>query len=262
MAIFGNGYNSRSGEAVLFIVDIETGTVIRTISTRSAVAPATPQPFVPNGLNTPAAVFADSNYTADYVYAGDLRGNLWKFDLSSSNPDDWKVAHGTVLTSPESTSYDPEPLFIATDSEGNRQPITAAPVVGGHPQGRDGLMIYVGTGKYLEQSDNLSTGQQSFYGIWDRDLCTSAGGTVACIRVQPGSPRNHEGGEIERDDLVPSHAGVRAQALDRTGKLIDDFAFAETARGVHVVNAPSPAATASFAIGAHIAERVLAHQSA
>jgi L-2-hydroxyglutarate oxidase len=67
--------------------------------------------------------------------------------------------------------------------------------------------------------------------------------------------------EIERDDLVPSHAGVRAQALDRSGKLIDDFAFAETAHGVHVVNAPSPAATASFAIGAHIAERVLAHRA-
>lgn len=65
--------------------------------------------------------------------------------------------------------------------------------------------------------------------------------------------------EIDRDDLVPSHAGVRAQALDRTGKLIDDFAFAETARSVHVVNAPSPAATASFAIGAHVAARVLAH---
>jgi L-2-hydroxyglutarate oxidase len=68
--------------------------------------------------------------------------------------------------------------------------------------------------------------------------------------------------EIDRADLVPSHAGVRAQALDRSGKLIDDFAFAETAHGVHVVNAPSPAATASFAIGAHIAERVLAHRSA
>ena len=68
--------------------------------------------------------------------------------------------------------------------------------------------------------------------------------------------------EITRDDLVPSHAGVRAQALDRTGKLIDDFAFAETARGVHVVNAPSPAATASFAIGEHIATRALTHRLA
>jgi L-2-hydroxyglutarate oxidase len=68
--------------------------------------------------------------------------------------------------------------------------------------------------------------------------------------------------EINGDDLVPSHAGVRAQALDRTGKLVDDFAFAETAHGLHVVNAPSPAATASFAIGSHIASRVLAHRLA
>jgi L-2-hydroxyglutarate oxidase len=66
--------------------------------------------------------------------------------------------------------------------------------------------------------------------------------------------------DISRGDLVPSHAGVRAQAVDRAGKLVDDFAFAETARGVHVVNAPSPAATASFAIGDHIATRVLAHR--
>jgi (S)-2-hydroxyglutarate dehydrogenase len=64
--------------------------------------------------------------------------------------------------------------------------------------------------------------------------------------------------DIARADLVPSSAGVRAQAIDRDGKLLDDFAFAETARGVHVVNAPSPAATASFAIGEHVASRVLA----
>lgn len=210
VAIFGNGYNSREGEAVLFIVDIETGAVIRTISTRSALIPATPQPFVPNGLNTPAAVFADSNFTADYVYAGDLRGNLWKFDLSSSDPNDWKVAYGTALTNPGSASYDPEPLFIATDSEGNSQPITAAPAVGGHAQGLEGLMVYVGTGKYLEPGDNLSTGQQSFYGIWDRDLCDSAGAPVACIRVPPGSPRNHIGGEIERADLVVQQIATQA----------------------------------------------------
>ena len=64
--------------------------------------------------------------------------------------------------------------------------------------------------------------------------------------------------DVRIDDLVPSHAGVRAQAIDRSGKLIDDFAFVETARAVHVVNAPSPGATASMAIGAHIAAKVLA----
>lgn len=61
--------------------------------------------------------------------------------------------------------------------------------------------------------------------------------------------------ELRRDDLVPAFAGVRAQALDRRGTLVDDFVF-ETAGGVvHVRNAPSPAATSSLAIAGEIADR-------
>ena len=59
--------------------------------------------------------------------------------------------------------------------------------------------------------------------------------------------------DIRAADLVPSVAGVRAQAIDPRGNLLDDFAFATTPRSVHVVNAPSPAATASFAIGHAVA---------
>jgi L-2-hydroxyglutarate oxidase len=61
--------------------------------------------------------------------------------------------------------------------------------------------------------------------------------------------------EVTRDDLVRGGAGVRAQAIAPDGSLLDDFAITETPRMVHVVNAPSPAATASFAIGRHIAQR-------
>jgi L-2-hydroxyglutarate oxidase LhgO len=60
---------------------------------------------------------------------------------------------------------------------------------------------------------------------------------------------------ITERDLTPGGAGVRAQALSRTGALLDDFAFAEAERMVHVLNAPSPAATASLAIGEEIARR-------
>jgi (S)-2-hydroxyglutarate dehydrogenase len=58
-------------------------------------------------------------------------------------------------------------------------------------------------------------------------------------------------------DLVPYPAGVRAQAVARDGTLLDDFVLRETARAVHVLNAPSPAATASLVIGESIATRVL-----
>lgn len=63
--------------------------------------------------------------------------------------------------------------------------------------------------------------------------------------------------DVRPDDLRRAGAGVRAQAIDATGNLLDDFAFAETPRAVHVVNAPSPAATASLAIGRSIAARVV-----
>jgi len=61
--------------------------------------------------------------------------------------------------------------------------------------------------------------------------------------------------ELTDDDIKPSDAGVRAQAIDKSGHLLDDFAFADAPRAVHVINAPSPAATASLAIGRTVAER-------
>jgi (S)-2-hydroxyglutarate dehydrogenase len=63
--------------------------------------------------------------------------------------------------------------------------------------------------------------------------------------------------EIQADDLEPGGAGVRAQAMLPEGKLIEDFHFEEAPGIVHVINAPSPAATASLAIGARISEKVL-----
>jgi L-2-hydroxyglutarate oxidase len=58
-------------------------------------------------------------------------------------------------------------------------------------------------------------------------------------------------------DLVPRRAGVRAQAVGRDGALLDDFVLRETPRAVHVLNAPSPAATASLVIGRSVAARAV-----
>ncbi len=162
-AVFGNGYNSSCttetycGDAMLYVVNIETGKLIRKIDTGVGPAQDPTGKDRPDGLATVDPVDADSNYTADYVYAGDLYGNLWKFDLSSSDPSQWKVAYG-------------QPLFKAVDSNGNPQPITTQPVVGSNPSG-PGFMVYFGTGKYLEKSDAVpdTTTVQSVYGIWDKN---------------------------------------------------------------------------------------------
>jgi L-2-hydroxyglutarate oxidase len=63
---------------------------------------------------------------------------------------------------------------------------------------------------------------------------------------------------LRRSDLRRGHAGVRAQAVDREGRIIDDFLFAGHGRTLHVLNAPSPAATAALPIGRELAARALA----
>ncbi|MFC8130385.1 L-2-hydroxyglutarate oxidase [Streptomyces sp. NPDC057302] len=85
-------------------------------------------------------------------------------------------------------------------------------------------------------------------GEFRRSLSKSAF-TTAVRRLLPA---------VTPDDLVPADAGVRAQAVLRDGTLVDDFLIREGARAVHVLNAPSPAATASLPIGRAVARRVLA----
>jgi len=63
--------------------------------------------------------------------------------------------------------------------------------------------------------------------------------------------------ELTMDDVAPGGAGIRAQAMDDKGKLLDDFSFIDSPRAIHVLNAPSPAATASIVIGEAIAAKAL-----
>ncbi len=64
--------------------------------------------------------------------------------------------------------------------------------------------------------------------------------------------------DVRPEDLIPAPAGVRAQAVLRDGTLVDDFLLAGSGSCVHVLNAPSPAATASLPIGREVARRALA----
>ena len=63
--------------------------------------------------------------------------------------------------------------------------------------------------------------------------------------------------EIQYDDIESGGSGVRAQALDPSGKLVDDFKIVEAKRMIHVLNAPSPAATASLSIGKTISDMII-----
>jgi type IV pilus assembly protein PilY1 len=146
-AIFGNGYNNTgTGQSGIFIVDLSTGAVVRKLMTGTGSA------GTPNGIGTIVAIDSDNDDAADTVYAGDLTGRLWKFDLSDPNPANWNVAFGGA------------PLFHAV-AGGNDQPITTAPEITKHPQG--GYLLYFATGQYIDVNDPSTTRQQTLYGVWD-----------------------------------------------------------------------------------------------
>lgn len=187
-AIFGNGYNntaadgnvSATGNAVLYIVNLETGALIKKIDTKYGST------TTPNGLATPTVIDTDGNGTADIVYAGDLAGNMWKFDISANNAGSWDSALMSGST--------PVPLFVAKDSAGTRQPITVAPDISAHLLGSAyGYMVAFGTGKYLESGDPATTSSQTFYGIQDKGVAvtgrtTLVQQTVTSTVVVPAPP--------------------------------------------------------------------------
>ena len=154
IVIISNGYNSHNGSAVLYILNAVTGAVVKAIDTKAI--PANNEDA--NGLSTPVAIDVNADQKADFIYAGDLRGNLWKFDVSSTNLVDWTVAFGSAT--------DPKPLFQARGPNGEIQPITTKPDVMYHPK-EHGLLVCFGTGKFLGLTDFSNTDIQTIYGVWD-----------------------------------------------------------------------------------------------
>jgi type IV pilus assembly protein PilY1 len=157
VAILPNGYESGTGQAAILIVNLQTG-AIRSIGTGAASG---------NGMGAVSAVY-NANRVIQYVYGGDIKGNLWKFDLSSTNSAQWIVSGpgGAV------------PLFTATDSS-VAQPITTAPRIVPHPKG--GWLVLFGTGKLFLNGDASNADTQAIYGIWDHPTLIA---TIPTTQVQ------------------------------------------------------------------------------
>ena len=156
VVLFGNGYESTKGKAVLYVVKLSDGSLIRRINTKAG----NPDTSC-NGLSSPSPVDIDSDGIVDYVYAGDLLGNMWKFDLTHENPDRWHIP----FISPSGW---PRPLFRAKNKNGHYQPITSKPDVILHcDRSKSGYLIIFGTGRLLGKKDAVNASTQSLYGIWD-----------------------------------------------------------------------------------------------
>ena len=151
--IWGNGLNSKTGRAGLFIMHVDNSGAKTFQYIDAGAGPA-------NGIVEVKAADLDGDHITDFVYAGDVLGNLWRFDLTSSTSSTWSTAVTKLFTT-------------ATG-----QPITTAPIIAEIPavtsSGFPKLIIAFGTGQKLPltatSSEVYATGTQSMYGVWDSNL--------------------------------------------------------------------------------------------
>ena len=162
VAVLGNGDGSTSGRAVLFVLFVDEG--LDGWAAEDFVKLAVGEA---SGLGEPALVDLDLNGTLDRAYAGDLEGNLHRFDLSSPEPSNWSAT--TLFQARHGTG------------EGVPQPIVARPMVFKHPS-QPGFLVVFATGAPSSPAQSGDGAVQSLYGVWD------AGGTAE--------------GEISLDSLV------------------------------------------------------------
>jgi type IV pilus assembly protein PilY1 len=153
-AVFGNGFGSSTGDAGIYVMLVNASTGAPTfyyLSTGTAGSG--------NGIAYTTAADLDGDTVVDYIYAGDLLGNVWRFDLTSATPSSWAVR--------------PNPLFTTLSG----QPITTKLIVASvssSPTSR--VMVEFGTGQQTPLTNTSAatykTTQQYLYGIWDWDLAT------------------------------------------------------------------------------------------
>ncbi|WP_261208935.1 pilus assembly protein [Variovorax sp. CY25R-8] len=158
VALVPGGYQAGNstaggGGASMFVLDIANGTILRRFDMDGGMTASEMTASMPlgNGLSRVSAVDSNRDGKVDVAYAGDLAGNVWRFDMRSADISAWTVSR----------------FFTAKDASSTRQAITAAPYVVRHPTGKGDLVIF-GTGRLLTSSDKSSTQKQTVYGIWDR----------------------------------------------------------------------------------------------
>ncbi|MGI5309104.1 pilus assembly protein [Rheinheimera sp. WS51] len=146
--VVGYGYNNATKGSGLLVIDIANGDVLANIA-----APDTVDENA-HGLGQVEGWDADRDGTTDWFFAGDLLGNVWKFDLSSNIPSEWKVAYAGF------------PLFRAKNDLNQAQPITGGLTLSSEPKTGQ-LWLFFGTGKMLAAADLNNAEVQSWYGIQD-----------------------------------------------------------------------------------------------
>jgi type IV pilus assembly protein PilY1 len=205
--IFGNGFGSASGDAGIFVMTIDPTSGANTFYYYSTGTASTTNP---NGIAFATPADMDGDHIIDYVYAGDLQGNVWRFDLTSQTESSWTVGKvgGT-----------PAPVFKT-----GGQPITTAIVVaGGAPSAgmQNQVMLLFGTGQKIPVTNTtpatFATGTQSLYGVWDWNMAAwnAHGGTQYASLTSAGTGLSTTGYYMTSSNLQAQTVTVNTSTLDR-----------------------------------------------
>jgi type IV pilus assembly protein PilY1 len=171
-AIFASGYNNSSSTPYLYILNAMNGSELDPPINLCSYDTQTCNSGMPNGAAYPTVASTYGNGVDNYVFLGDLQGNMWQINLAALNPP----TGSTSSSPPVSLLFKTQSLSATVNGATVTipQPITTAPVVTYNPAypAQPGLFLIFGTGQLLQQSDLRNIQTQSMYGIW----------------VQPGSP--------------------------------------------------------------------------
>lgn len=218
VAVFGNGFGSTSGKAVLFVVDLEDAASNDAAVRASAIHKTVLDSTGGNGLGGVTLIHDAVTGRTTTIYVGDLKGKLWKLNYNS--PIGVPVPGSPWFDADGGTAF-----FTATDSAGVAQPISSSPAVfKGH--NTNGYFVVFGTGKLFSSADASDVSPQTMYTVWDKKAGTNP--------LPESVPR-----PMSRTDLVPrtltqfSGAGASAGTTfySVTGAAVD---YNSPARGWYI----------------------------
>jgi type IV pilus assembly protein PilY1 len=192
--IFGNGFGSVSGDAGIYVglLDPTAGKPLTFyyLST-GCLAASTCGAAKPNGIAFTTPADLDGDHITDYVYAGDLQGNIWKFDLTSGTESSWAVSGPALFKS----------------SSG--QPITTQLVVASgapSPGMQQQLMILFGSGQKTPITNTsgalFATGSQSLYGVWDWNMSGWNAQSTATFSAYNGAPGTLSAANLQQQTVT------------------------------------------------------------
>jgi type IV pilus assembly protein PilY1 len=158
--IFGNGYGSPTGDAGLFIMVVSSSGTESFYYIGTGVTGTAVGVQGVNGIASPSPADLDGDHVTDYVYAGDLLGNLWRFDLTNSDPTQWTVGATPMFTDPSGHPITTKVLAVSTTM----------------PSGPPRIMLAFGTGRKIPLTNTTpqtyAGGTHALYGIWDWNVAT------------------------------------------------------------------------------------------